>query len=176
MERKNANIAVSLQYGRLLSKAVIVFFYFFIVISLFFTAFVVFLCVFEGLICILLGIVPCLFFSVAIYFLIYDKKLKSKIKIWFKDMIMLEATTKTVAQYKDFPFSIGADNKKKIKVIFKFNGKTITKISGEPGYTEEKYNTRSGYDSIFRKYADKKVSILYSEKYDQVLILNRPKI
>lgn len=51
--------------------------------------------------------------------------------------------------------------------MFKYNGEKIAKYS-----TAKVFGGQIGYLGTFNKYANKKVTILYSPSFDEVLILN----
>lgn len=55
----------------------------------------------------------------------------------------------------------------KISVTFVIDGKAYTRISGE----KNSNRFLNGYDKIFGRYVNRKIRILYSRKFDRVLIL-----
>ena len=102
-------------------------------------------------------------FSISLYIKLKNDRLKREIKIWLEDAIQLVANVKQLDCCMSMPIFPKAV---KIQVEFKFNGKkcfkvSSTKICGLP----------QGYSSIFNKYINRKINILYSPKYDEVLIL-----
>lgn len=56
----------------------------------------------------------------------------------------------------------------KIRVKFKYNGKHYTKYSG---YKNKNGNYINDFQAIWVKYADKSIKILYSQNYDEVIVL-----
>ncbi|MDR3021716.1 MAG: hypothetical protein LBU60_03465 [Clostridiales bacterium] len=62
-----------------------------------------------------------------------------------------------------------------IRVKFEIDGQLYEKDSVlgeyEIGYKEKKGAVKKGYHRFFNKYADKHIRILYSYKYDEVMIL-----
>lgn len=99
-----------------------------------------------------------------IFILIKNHKHKKRILLWLKDVVEIETYSKKIDSYWN-PASVISHIK--IQVDFKFNEKIISKTSAGKviGITGE------GYHKIWAKYADRKINILYSPKYDEVLIL-----
>lgn len=162
------HVVASLEYGRVWPKKMDYFWYFTIFISLVCLGlFIAITIVFKELLYLCILIMPCLLLPVSVWFLIHTNKLKRLIKLWLEDAVPIETRTKTVDTYFTF-----RDFSKSIKIDFKFKGKRITRYSGKRDNKSSGFNSSSGYDSIFIRLADKEVTILYSEKYDQVLILD----
>jgi len=86
------------------------------------------------------------------------KKLEKKVVLWLEDAIRLRALTmrldKVSLAYKPF----------QIQVNFEFDGRMYQRVSA-PG------NVIKGYHKIFSRYGDREINILYSPKYDEVLII-----
>ena len=60
----------------------------------------------------------------------------------------------------------------KISLEFYYNGKKYVKESGEKNdMQQDLIYYAPGYDSVYRKYVNRDIRILYSPKYDQVMIL-----
>ena len=59
----------------------------------------------------------------------------------------------------------------RIAVRFRYQGRRITRFSGEG---RNGLNTRNGYAPGWKKYCDREINILYSPKYDQVIVLKDP--
>ena len=95
-----------------------------------------------------------LFVFAGIYALIGDLFIKSKIKLWQADAVKLSAKTYE-ADYSRFCVAIA--------VRFEYHDKKIRKVSGRHGHLN--------YDPVFLNYCDRRISILYSPKYDEVMIL-----
>jgi len=105
----------------------------------------------------------CVFYaSVFLYAIVSNNKLNKKITLWLEDAIQLRAFTMRLdtisLKYKPY----------QLQVNFEFDGKIYQRISA-PG------NIIKGYHKIFKKYADRYINILYSPKYDEVLILKDTK-
>lgn len=106
-----------------------------------------------------------MFISVyAVYISIFVKnnKLRKKIILWLEDAIETKAYSKNIGENR-----LGFQPKAtKIEVKFKVNNKIYTRES-----TAKVFGGWEGYQGVFTKYADREINILYSEKYDEVLIL-----
>ncbi|MDE7182845.1 MAG: hypothetical protein K2O41_07495 [Clostridia bacterium] len=100
-----------------------------------------------------------LFVFAGIYALIGDLFIKSKIKLWQADAVKLGAYSEKL--FSDFSFSGGF--KVAIRVRFKYSDKRYNRVSGGKCKVESFWG--------FSKYSDRKISILYSPKYDEVMIL-----
>ena len=103
----------------------------------------------------------------------YYKKEIKKVSEWLDDAVLATATSKQIASkeidWMDTMFSTPAV---KIKVFFKFDDKTYSYESSErhPGG-----ESSDGCSYFWRRYVDKEVKILYSPKYEEVMILKEPK-
>ena len=97
-----------------------------------------------------------------VYLFVRDKKIKKKVVLWLEDAVKTTAYSSKIDEWSIgfYPSVI------KICVKFSLNGLTYsressgTNVGGKPGYL-----------GVFKRYADKEISILYSPKYDEVLIL-----
>lgn len=106
-----------------------------------------------------------IFISSFTFLIVRDKKLKKEIKIYLQDAVILEAHTEDIGSlsiYRRFYDGV------KIRVEFRYDGKVITKESGDPKRAGKIIH---GYDKVFWKYANRKINILYSPQYDQVMFL-----
>lgn len=164
------NIAVSLSLGQLLHKKHFVTLYLGMAISLLFPAITIALLFFPQIIsdnqllyALITGnIIFVSFFCVLVYVKVKDTKIKKTVTIWLEDAIQLQAHCKKVDQ-----IMAGMQPKAvKIKVTFKLDDKVFSKVS-----TAKVFGGQSGYLGTFTKYADKDVVILYSPRYDEVLIV-----
>lgn len=92
--------------------------------------------------------------------LIKDKRLKNKILPSLDDAIKLVAYSKTISNRK-----FGLQPKYyRIEESFTIAGKKCIDVSGSE-------NGAKSYHKIFKSYHDREIEILYSPKFDQVLIL-----
>lgn len=104
------------------------------------------------------------FFSVLVFIKIKNNKLKRKIMIWIKDAIEVKAYSKNIGENR-----LGIQPKAvKIQVRFKINDMAFTRES-----TAKAFGGQKGYLGTYKKYADREIDILYSPKYDEVLILKQ---
>lgn len=98
-----------------------------------------------------------------IHILIKDKKLKNEIKLWINDVIEVTAYSKTIDVWQPVFYM---PKERKIEVRFHLDKMLYTRIS-----TGKAVGGKKGYARFYNKYADRKIRILYSPKYDKVLIL-----
>lgn len=112
----------------------------------------------------------CAIALILFHIIINDIHLRKKVKLWLQDAVEVEATTKTIGSVNwEGYYTIRTI---RIEVTFKYKGKTIIKKSGVKNAEQQKMsNSKSGYNTIFRKFTNRTIRILYSEKYDQVLLL-----
>lgn len=171
---KISKVSATLEKGRLFSKGILVLLYIGNV-----SAFFVFLIgllmavtnflengIAQGILFLCCSLFFCVIFVGGFTFLIVrDKKLKKDVKLYLENAVLLEAQTKDIGSLSIYRrFYDGT----KIRVSFRYNGKVITKESGNP---EKTGRINNGYDKIFWKYINQKINILYSPKYDQVMFL-----
>jgi hypothetical protein len=97
-----------------------------------------------------------------LYLLLYNNKLKKEVLACLEDAVELTAITRSNILYP-LRFTEGV----KLEVIFHLNKKAYRKTSGIP----KKTLFSKEYQKIYRKYANRKISILYSPSHDEVLIL-----
>ena len=88
---------------------------------------------------------------------------RRKGKLFLKDAIILKAKTSSLGKTSDFRFPALVVSAEAIRVIFYMGNKRIVKDSV--------YKGSRSYLHVFRKYADKEITIAYSPKYDEVLLI-----
>ena len=171
-------VVASLEYGYIFTKSFIGFVYGVIIFlvasaicvvtgSIYFNDFDV-LYPFLGTCCLFL----CLFSIIPIYHI----HILKKIKLFCGDAVELKAESTEIGSYHRIEGLIVPTTRKKISIKFMYNGKKYLRESGQPGYNKPyMYNTKAGYEKIFAKYSNRIIRILYSPKYDQVLILKDEK-
>ena len=96
---------------------------------------------------------------------IQNEVVKRKLMKWLEDAIQLKAYTEGIEHPIQTRYTAGI---MKLKISFKYEGKLIKKYSG----SNEDIYSNNGYDRIFNQFADKEINILYSPKYDEVILLN----
>ncbi len=105
-----------------------------------------------------------LFGIMGVALFVIQKRIKSKIDLWLADAVELEAFCTFSNDYvRHFNGSI------KIVVEFDYEGISMNRVSGKHQYTTFG-SSEDGYSRFFRRYVDKKIKILYSPKYNQVMI------
>lgn len=92
-----------------------------------------------------------------------DKKIKKLVSLYLEDAIESTGHGSTV-QRSSGCFHIPATTK--ICVKFKYNGKVLKRVSSAKNMGNPK-----GCSSVFNKYAESEFRILYTPKYDDVMIL-----
>lgn len=110
-----------------------------------------------------------LFLLFSFYFLcliLNNRKLRKNIELWIEDSIQVRAWAKLLDKFRVFGQPIA---EVKIEVSFLINKRRFVKESGDG-----KKRNRI-YQKALAKYADREITILYSPKYDQVLILRDDK-
>ena len=114
----------------------------------------------------------CVIITICLSLVIYiNHKNCKKVKEWLKDSIKLKAYCKTLDKSTTFSGVLPLKTTK-VLVSFSYNEQTITKESGN----KEKGNfSLTGYSVLLKKYADREIDILYSPKYDQIMILKDKK-
>ena len=99
------------------------------------------------------------------FLVVRDKKLKKEVKLYLENAVLLEARTEDIGNMSVYRrFYDGT----KIRVSFRYNGKVITKESGNP---KKAGRINNGYDKVFWKYINRTINILYSPQYGQVMLL-----
>lgn len=98
-------------------------------------------------------------------FIIKNEKKRKQVELWIEDSIEIEATSNSIGVKRQ----LGLFDCVKIQVNFEIDGICYSRESDSNIY--KKKNFEGGYYYLWSKYADRKVKILYSPKYDQVMIL-----
>lgn len=117
---------------------------------------------------IMVVIIVLVFIVIYICLLVYLNKQKKQVKTWLEDadIVLLDAECEK-------SFDCLRYGGIRVAVTFVFNGQTITKLSGNQRFSfmRNDYNKpKSGYIKGFNNLVGKKIKILYSPKYDEVLI------
>lgn len=110
---------------------------------------------------VLLFVVGMFFVIVSFIFLLKNFLVINKCKKWLQDAMLLNAKAKGI---KHPNWIVPEDfGRIKLEITFIYNNKKIKKFSGT--------KPTNGYSLIFFRFADKDINILYSPKYDEVMIL-----
>lgn len=99
--------------------------------------------------------------------IIRNEKIRNQVSLWINDSVELEAFVKEV----DRKTWMGITPLIKIDVCFEIDGVKLTRTSELEQQNIFNFGKPVGYFSGISKYVDRKVKILYSQKYDQVMIL-----
>ena len=94
-----------------------------------------------------------------------NERMRKLVNLWLEDAIIVEAFAKNIGVKSQF----GLFKSVKLRVEFDLEGIHYSKESQSKHYKNSKFE--QGYYRIWSKYADKKVKILYSPKYDEVMVL-----
>lgn len=107
---------------------------------------------------ILLNVEFCFFIIIIIYIIYYYKKLYKNISLWLNDAVKTKAFVRRMDEislnYKPF----------QVEFSFEIEGKEYKRLSTHGGLIV-------GLNKRYIKYHNKTVNILYSPKYDQVMML-----
>ena len=159
---KKIKIAASLSYGRIWTVPLIIVWICWVIIGFvgLFVAFKSFILGdvwFEITLCVLGS---CGFIGSGSYLIVKDIIIRKKIYLWKKDAIKLNAySSKIDARIAPPTFNF---RDIKIKVSF-FYQKKIERVSGR--------KNKEIYDPIFYRYSNREIQILYSPKYDEIMII-----
>ena len=91
----------------------------------------------------------------------------AKIKKWMKDAVKLKAFAHAIDNSTTHTL-VFRQQTTKLSVSFEYNNKTIVKESGKK---DGAFSVINGYSTLFNKYADKEITILYSPEYDEVILM-----
>lgn len=100
------------------------------------------------------------FAGTLLYFILKNKFIKKKVMIWLNDAIEIKAYAR---ETKRLPASLLSLEQVAIEVIFKYDGEIVILKNGK-----QKWLQVAPY---LVKYANKKINILYSPTYNEVMIL-----
>ena len=174
MSAKKDKVVATLAYGKVFSKALLSVVLIGLISSIISVPGLIYWAVDESEYEVLYALlVPGLGFAIFPLVLHYYRKVSKKIKLWKKDAVKLWAKTEEVDSIRTLYLHV---RKIKIRVKFYYNDKRIKQVSGEMNDMKETaYFNQVGYDSVFKKFADKRIEILYSPSYNQVMILKPAK-
>ena len=122
-----------------------------------------------GLISIIFG---CSILPIIWFFIVHrNEKIRKEICLWIEDAVEISAYTKSI----DTKYWLGVPLTK-LQVDFKIDGIRYVRTTEQEQRTLFDLGRPVGYFSWVSKFADKKVNILYSSKYDQIMILKNASI
>lgn len=165
----NCNFVSSLQYGKIPSKGEYTLLWVFV--YLLFLIPLTTICIAITISCgvmswekeiiialILVNVMFCIFIIITVYMLKYYRKLYKNIEEWIKDSVVTTATVKRMdlvsSSYKPY----------QVEFNFEIDGQNFKRLSSSGGVIV-------GLNKQLVKYHNKTVKILYSPKYDQVILL-----
>lgn len=94
------------------------------------------------------------------YLIIRNERIRKHILQWLEDAVELNADAKVIdVQGVSLLFP-----RAKVQVSFVLEGRKMTRVSGKQG------KIGSGYQNFWRRYDKRSVRILYSARYDQIMI------
>jgi len=169
-QMKMSKIAASLSHGNFIAGKKMALLCFALIISLLSPLITIIMLIIPGVewdrqIIITLSICNIMFisfFTVLVFIMVKNNKLKKKIIIWLEDAIEVRAYSRKTGENR-----LGIQPKAtKIQVSFKVADTNIIRDS-----TGKVFGGCEGYLGTYTKYADRKINILYSQKHDQILIL-----
>lgn len=96
--------------------------------------------------------------------IIRNEKKRRQVQLWMEDAVLLQAESKEIGRKNQ----LGLFPCVKLQIDFDIDGIHYSRFSESPSPKGEK----GGYYFIWSRYANRKLHILYSFKYDQVMILN----
>lgn len=163
-------IKATLTYGRKWSRGMILFLCIGIFLSVAMIPLIILCAVLSSeyavLICLDLPLIVIPSFS---YVLALDRKENKEIQEWRKDAVILPAQAIEADRFKN---SVNHIVRLKISVKFYYEGRKIIQESGDKNPRKESiFYSKPGYDAVFRKYINRPIEILYSPKYDEVMLL-----
>lgn len=166
---KNKRIVASLEYGLLLSLWLKAFYCIIICVGIVFLPFFIFYAVNNDIDKIFIPIIDIIICIIFLWILFKDYKAYKIYKKSKKDAVVLDAMS-IITDKDRSPNLIWCAAR--ISVQFYYNGEKIIKKSGKKGYKNIFDGSKeAGYSSVFRRYGDRKIKILYSPCQDHVFIL-----
>ena len=112
------------------------------------------------------------FFAICFFVpIVINFKNCKKIKEYLKDAVKLNAFARAIGTSSTSTL-VFRQRTTKLAVSFKYNNKTVVRESGKKDVT---FSAINGYSALFNKYADRELTILYSPKYDEVILLKNPR-
>ena len=95
-----------------------------------------------------------------------NEKQRNEIKLWLEDAVELKAYSRKIDAFS----TLLSQEQYKIQIEFEYGGKSFCCVSRGKIFKNSE-EARDGYHAEWRDYLDKEVSILYSPKYEEVMVL-----
>ncbi len=171
MDKKLKDIAGSLEFGAVYTGILVISLYSLIVFSFFAEIFVLVLFILkllELLVFVFISIFLCFCMVGFIFFVTYNQRHVNYIKKCLCDAIEITAKCKELDGFRPLPIYSAPMKRIKIQVIFNYLNASIVKNSGKE---DCKNIMLQGYAPFFKKFANKRLKILYSPSMDKVLFL-----
>lgn len=102
-------------------------------------------------------------FLVLLILIVKNEKQRKEVILWLEDAQLINAVSKTIAIQEGTIIS----HKVKIAIDFEYNGIEHSCVSRGHQIGDREI----GYHSLWEKYKDKELLILYSPKFDEVMVL-----
>ena len=171
IKKSGYKIVASLKHGAIFNKGLLYMLYYCVGVSILLIPFMIAIYCEEMsniVSAIIIAILPwAMTILCCLYFIRYIKNLYKAVDKCLIDGVLLDADSFTIDICYDLVIFVPL-KKRKISVEFKYNGKKFVRNSGSGKYSKLVF---LAYSTIFNKYADRKIKILYSESQDTVLIL-----
>lgn len=114
--------------------------------------------------------IGCFFIICGLIYVLYrNNKLKRNILLWLEDAVELTAKTTTIDRFRTLGHPI-AETTLQVEFCIDHHKKVMTSI--DETKKNHWYKTNGSY-KVLTKYADQTIKILYSPKFEQVLILKK---
>ena len=107
--------------------------------------------------------------TVVSYLVFRNERIRKEILLWLDDAVEVSGFARKIGDTgidETIDWLVGRERFTKIQVVFKIDGKRYKRES-----VTKEFENPKGYSQIWNRYADREVRILYSPKYDQVMIL-----
>lgn len=169
MNETKKKIVATLKYGKVLSRSLLAFLF----VSIFLSCTMIIALFIVAFYCnnykiIVFDLFPALFIFVLIVLIIDGNKARQDIRKWVLDAVPIEAYCEEVLEPQK-KLKIGCVGK--ISVSFSYNGNKITLYSQKSADAKFDPTGSYGSDKVFRKFVNKKVNILYSPSYKEVMFV-----
>ncbi|MDE7182484.1 MAG: hypothetical protein K2O41_05595 [Clostridia bacterium] len=120
-----------------------------------------------------MSIAFCVLPILSLFLFLHNEKSRKKIILWLQDAVELKAFCETLLTnyYCAVDELFAKPASVKIRVRFKYKDK---RYSRDSGYKDKNGYYKNDYQRVWVRYADKYIRILYSPKYDEVIVLKKP--